>query len=122
MKNSKELFEDEHFEHNINTGYIHTDMCNNWSNYSRELFEEVEWKLESILWHKRKITVPYDEKFKNYLEEKRKMYEGYLEYRKIQENPTVVFNAGLHHKSISLQREYYEKVAHPIIGDYSIQK
>ena len=87
MKNSKELFEDEHFEHNINTGYIHTDMCNNWSNYSRELFEEVEWKLESILWHKRKITVPYDEKFKNYLEEKRKMYEGYLEYRKIQENP-----------------------------------
>lgn len=86
MKTIQKFLNDEHYEHNINTGYIHGGMCYNWSNYSRELFEEVEWKLESILWHKRKITVPYDEKFKNYLEEKRKMYEGYLEYRKIPGN------------------------------------
>ncbi len=37
----------------------------------------------------------------------------------IQENETVVFNAGLHHKSIQMPRDQYEKVAHPIVGEYS---
>lgn len=42
--------------------------------------------------------------------------------RKIQENETVVFNAGLHNKSISLRESQYESAARPIIGEYSIEK
>ncbi len=35
---------------------------------------------------------------------------------------TVVFNAGLHTKSISMSTHDYEMVAHPIVGEYSIIK
>lgn len=87
MTLTQEQLNDEHFEFNINTGYIHSDLCNNWSNYSRELFEEIEWKLERILWHKKLITVPYDEGRKNYLEGKMKMYESYKEYKNHPGNP-----------------------------------
>lgn len=82
MKISTELLNDEHYEYNINTGYIHSGLSHNWSNYSLELFEDVEWKLEAILWHKKKFTVPYNEEQKNYLEGKRRAHEFYLEQRK----------------------------------------
>ncbi len=35
---------------------------------------------------------------------------------------TIVFNAGLHTKSISMSQSDYELVSHPIVGDYSVQK
>lgn len=37
----------------------------------------------------------------------------------IRENDTVVFNAGLHTKSVSMSRADYEVVSHPIVGAYS---
>ncbi len=37
----------------------------------------------------------------------------------VRENASVVFNAGLHTKSISLKESDYEKLAKPIIGNYS---
>jgi Ala-tRNA(Pro) deacylase len=37
----------------------------------------------------------------------------------IRNNKTVVFNAGLHTKSISLKQGDYEKVSKPIVGNYS---
>jgi aspartyl-tRNA synthetase len=37
----------------------------------------------------------------------------------VRENETVVFNAGLHHKSMSLLQTEYENVAKPVIGSYS---
>jgi aspartyl-tRNA synthetase len=39
--------------------------------------------------------------------------------RSIKENETVVFNAGLHNKSIQLKQSDYETVAKPILGEYS---
>ncbi len=38
----------------------------------------------------------------------------------LRETETVVFNAGLHTKSISLSQGAYESVAHPIVGEFSI--
>lgn len=37
----------------------------------------------------------------------------------IHESETVVFNAGLHTKSISLKTSDYEKIANPIVGEFS---
>ncbi len=37
----------------------------------------------------------------------------------LRENDTVVFNAGLHTKSVSMSRAEYELVSHPIVGAYS---
>lgn len=37
----------------------------------------------------------------------------------VRDSETIVFNAGLHHKSISLSQKDYEKVANPIVGEYS---
>ncbi|MBK7816417.1 MAG: hypothetical protein IPJ60_02000 [Sphingobacteriaceae bacterium] len=53
LKNNKLKNPDPHYEFNINTGYIYTDLCNMWSEVPRELFEKVEWKLKSILWYKK---------------------------------------------------------------------
>ena len=39
--------------------------------------------------------------------------------RSVQENETVIFNAGLHHRSIQMAREQYEKIARPTVGEYS---
>jgi aspartyl-tRNA synthetase len=39
--------------------------------------------------------------------------------RKVKENEKVVFNAGLHTKSIEMNEIDFEKVANPIIGEYS---
>lgn len=37
----------------------------------------------------------------------------------VRDNASIVFNAGLHHKSISLNEKDFEKVAKPIVGEYS---
>lgn len=38
---------------------------------------------------------------------------------KIRENKRVIFNAGLHHKSIEMDQQDYEKVARPKVGTFS---
>jgi prolyl-tRNA editing enzyme YbaK/EbsC (Cys-tRNA(Pro) deacylase) len=40
----------------------------------------------------------------------------------LRDTDTVVFNAGLHTKSISMSESEYEAVSHPIVGEYSMQK
>lgn len=40
--------------------------------------------------------------------------------KSVKENKTIVFNAGMHTRSISLTEPDYEIVAKPILGDYSI--
>ena len=37
----------------------------------------------------------------------------------LQSNETIVFNAGLHTKSISLKEVDFEKIAKPMIGEFS---
>ena len=39
--------------------------------------------------------------------------------KSVKENKTIVFNAGMHTRSISLTESDYEKAAKPIFGDYS---
>jgi Ala-tRNA(Pro) deacylase len=39
--------------------------------------------------------------------------------RTLQENERVVFNAGLHNKSIRLKESDWEKVAKPVVGNFS---
>lgn len=71
MKIDLDLRNDEHFEYNINTGYIYSNLCMNWEKFPRELFKQVEWELENILWQKKKITVPYSEEMRDYLNNQR---------------------------------------------------
>ena len=40
----------------------------------------------------------------------------------LRETDTIVFNAGLHTKSISMSESDYEAVSHPIVGEYSVKK
>ena len=82
MNITDEILNDEHFEYNINTGYIYSGLCQNWNKYPLELFIDVEWKLEGILWYKGKITVPYSEHMQDYLENRREMHEAEEELRK----------------------------------------
>lgn len=78
---------DPHYEFNINTGYIYTDLCNMWSEVPRELIEKVEWKLKSILWYKKIITVPFVDEKKEYLDGKRTLLNSVQEYSKDPNNP-----------------------------------
>ncbi len=41
--------------------------------------------------------------------------------KKLAENEQIVFNAGSHTQSIILKYKDYEKVAHPVIGEFSVQ-
>ena len=78
---------DPHFEFNINTGYIYTDLCNIWAEVPRELFRETEWKLENILRAKHIITVPYTEEMSAYLNGKSELLNSHREYAKDINNP-----------------------------------
>lgn len=42
--------------------------------------------------------------------------------KSVKENKTIVFNAGMHTRSISLLEADYEKVAKPVIGEFSKQR
>ena len=75
-------YTDPHFEFNINTGYIYTDLCNIWAEVPRELFRETEWKLENILRAKHIITVPYTEEMSAYLNGKSELLSSHREYAK----------------------------------------
>ena len=85
MKQRKHI--DPHHTFNINTGYIYTDLCNQWPNYPREIFEQLEWKLKTILWQKKIVTVTYSEKMKTYLEGKKDLLASYVQYAKDPNNP-----------------------------------
>lgn len=80
-------FDDHHYKFNINTGYIYTDLCNIWPNLPRELFEQTEWKLKTILWQKKIVTVAYSENMKTYLEGKKDLLASYVQYAKDPNNP-----------------------------------
>ena len=82
-----ELKTDPHYELNINTGYIYTDLCNMWTEVPRELFEKLEGKLKSLLWIKKIITVPYVDEKKEYLDGRRSLLNSYQEYSKDPNNP-----------------------------------
>ncbi len=58
-----------------------------WSEVPRELFEKLEWKLKSILWYKKLITVPFVDEKKEYLDGKRILLDSYQEYSKDPNNP-----------------------------------
>ena len=80
-------FDDHHYKFNINTGYIYTDLCNIWPNLPRELFEQTEWKLKTILWQKKIVTVASSENMKTYLEGKKDLLASYVQYAKDPNNP-----------------------------------
>lgn len=80
-------FNDHHYKFNINTGGIYTDLCNIWPNLPRELFEQTEWKLKTILWQKKIVTVAYSENMKTYLEGKKDLLASYVQYAKDPNNP-----------------------------------
>ena len=62
MKQRKHI--DPHHPFTINTGYIYTELCNQWPKLPRELFEQLEWKLKTIRWQKKMVTVAYSENMK----------------------------------------------------------
>lgn len=83
-----EHFNDHHYEFNINTGCIYADLCNIWPNHPRELFEQLEWKLKTILWQKKVVTVAYSENMKTYLEGKKTLLASYEQHAKDPNNPS----------------------------------
>jgi len=87
MNSKTHLKNDIHHTFAINTGYIYTDLCNQWSNHPRELIEQTEWKLKTILWLKKIVTVAYSENMKTYLEGKKTLLASYEQYAKDPNNP-----------------------------------
>jgi len=87
VKSNNKQNNDLHYEFNINTGYIYTDLCNMWSEIPRDIFENIEWKLKSLLWYKKIITVPFILEKKEYLDGKRNGLNSVQEYIKDLSNP-----------------------------------
>jgi len=58
-----------------------------WSEIPRDIFENIEWKLKSLLWYKKIITVPFILEKKEYLDGKRNGLNSVQEYIKDLSNP-----------------------------------
>lgn len=88
MKKNKKLNRaNPHFEFNINTGNIYTQLCNKWDELPREIFEQMEWKLKTILSQQKLITVPFSRKMKKYLDGQKKALKSVQEESMDLNNP-----------------------------------
>ncbi len=57
-----------HSLYSINTGSIYTNLCNQWDELPRVIFEQIEWKLKTILLQKKLITVAFSKKMRKYID------------------------------------------------------